>query len=172
MILGIPQISLKLLSINTQFKIKNLNQTININNTDLSHANFDFKQPSFTQYFISHTPNPTFLPDNAFLTSTTHPLIFTDGSKMVSGTAFAFVVQHQNTFTHTETYKLTINHSIFQAELLAINAALDWAVSTHFNEFTILTDSKSSTLSIQQFYPDNSSIQTKIKHFKNKTFNI
>lgn len=115
-----------------------------------------------------------FFPDNHSPTQySQHPHIYTDGSKMPGGTAFAFVVHHHN--IHLETFRLTVNHSIYQAELLALDKAIHWALKSSFNTFTILTDNKSATLTLQQFFPEDSiahDILTKIKYHPLFTFNI
>lgn len=94
---------------------------------------------------------------------------------MDSGTALAYVVHLNNILIDSNVQKLNKHNSIFQAELLAISLAVDWALSSTYTSIIILTDSKSSTLSLEQQQPDNTlthTIQQKIKDAPHISFYI
>lgn len=129
--------------------------------------------PSFKLDYITHIPNLIFLDNNQISLNNTDPTIYTDGSEMDSGTAFAFVVYHNQEYIYSQSNRLN-NNSIFQAELLAIASAIDWAISSSFT-IMILTDNQSSFLSLQQFFSSNSisyNIISKIKSHTRLLFNI
>jgi ribonuclease HI len=81
---------------------------------------------------------------------------YTDGSKMVENNYVAAGVvlsqDQANTFTHRGG-RLGISCSIFQAELLAIKIALDWAETLPISRITISSDSKSALQLLSRINP-------------------
>lgn len=175
-ILGIPPIFTQLKALSAQFHIKYLNHAISFENNTYSAEDFTFNEPSFKQDYLIDIPNLIFLTDNYTPPpQTTHPLLYTDGSKMPSGTAFAYTVQINNNFIHSASFRLSQHHSIYQAELLAINAALDWAISSPHSKFIIFSDNKSAIITLQQFFPSDTiaiNILSKIKFHPSLTFAV
>lgn len=174
-ILGIPPITLKLNNIKLSFKLKFLKQSIQIANTTINSTEIDYKLPSYNYNYISHIRNLHHLPDNSVPSNHTHPIIYTDGSKMDSGTALAYVVHLNKSPIDSSVHKLNAHNTIFQAELMAISLAVDWALTSQHTNVTILTDSKSSKLSLEQLQPDNTltnTILNKIKNSPSINYNI
>lgn len=75
--------------------------------------------------------------------------IYTDGSKMDSGVGSGFHAVHGESVIHEASYRLGPRCSVFQAELLAIERALDWSMSQQDTPVTILTDSQASLMALQ-----------------------
>lgn len=57
---------------------------------------------------------------------------FTDGSCTESGVGAAFITMNSNSIVDKKSFKLSINNSIFQAEMIAILEALKWI--TNYNQ--------------------------------------
>ena len=77
-----------------------------------------------------------------------HTLIFTDGSKTVSGVGCAFVCG-----LDTRSFSLPAHSSVFTSELVAIHKALCFAEVSSDESYLILSDSLSSLLALKSFYP-------------------
>ena len=76
--------------------------------------------------------------------------IFTDGSKLEDGkTGAAFVIQHPNGRHEKRKLKLSSACTVFQAELLALDQALQWIVKRASTDVTIFSDSQSSLTALQ-----------------------
>ena len=76
--------------------------------------------------------------------------IFTDGSKLETGeVGCAFVIDHPNGRREARKFRLDQCCSVYQAELFAIEKALDWTSKHARSSVTIFTDSLSSIKSIQ-----------------------
>ena len=76
--------------------------------------------------------------------------IFTDGSKLEDGkTGAAFVIQHPNGRHEKRKLKLSSICTVFQAELLAIDQALQWIEKRASTDVTIFSDSQSSLTALQ-----------------------
>lgn len=84
-----------------------------------------------------------------------NPIIYTDGSKMDSGTAIGFTVYHGEEFIYDYSARLHKLNSIFQAELTAINCALTWLIESRYQMAFLYTDSNSSVQALQNFIPGN-----------------
>jgi hypothetical protein len=97
-------------------------------------------------------PHPALLPkintnleENSYKNCNFSINIYTDGSKTESQTGAAFTVYKQNTEIYFQQFKLHFNCSVFQAELLAIEKALNWIKNSSYNtEIGIFSDSKSA----------------------------
>lgn len=76
--------------------------------------------------------------------------IYTDGSKSEEGTGAAFCVFRCGSCIHTWRRRLLLGNSVFQAELCAIRAALQWAEASFFPSSQIFTDSQSSVLALDK----------------------
>lgn len=81
--------------------------------------------------------------------------IYTDGSKMESGTAVAFTVNLDNTYIHDHSIRLRKNNSIYQAELIAIRCAVEWFTNTSYGTAYLYSDSQSSIYALDKTFPQN-----------------
>ncbi|RVE44624.1 hypothetical protein evm_010710 [Chilo suppressalis] len=73
--------------------------------------------------------------------------MYTDGSKLDTGEVGAAFVAYHPEQKHPQTtrkFKLHFTYTVFQAELLAIHRACEWALGSRSNSYTILSDSMSS----------------------------
>ncbi|CAG2104153.1 unnamed protein product, partial [Medioppia subpectinata] len=70
--------------------------------------------------------------------------IYTDGSKLNGKVGSAFVVYENSNKTSHHTQKLGNDCSVFQAELIAINAALQYTLKRQTSSIRIFSDSKSA----------------------------
>ncbi|XP_067125642.1 uncharacterized protein [Centruroides vittatus] len=71
--------------------------------------------------------------------------IYTDGSRVDSGTGASFVVYEFKEKVYNELFTLESYCFIYQAELLAIEKAVDWCIINHWQEgIRINTDSRSA----------------------------
>ncbi|XP_035215840.1 uncharacterized protein LOC118189366 [Stegodyphus dumicola] len=76
--------------------------------------------------------------------------LYTDGSKTELGTGSGFCVMRGNTICYTWSQRLSDYNSVFQAELVAIKAALDYIKQNLTGPVRILSDSTSSLLAIKE----------------------
>ncbi|XP_072937471.1 uncharacterized protein [Epargyreus clarus] len=84
--------------------------------------------------------------------------VYTDGSKHDGLVGAAFVAYHPDGSMETRKLKLHSCCSVFQAELLAIQRALEYCAAKGFVRITILSDSKSALLEIQNCNSTNSMV--------------
>lgn len=84
--------------------------------------------------------------------------IYTDGSKMETGTAYAFCIYQQDHEIYYHQTKLRDENSIFQAELLAILEAIIWSEKSKYTLIQINSDSLSSLQAIEDINTHNSLI--------------
>ncbi|XP_067137378.1 uncharacterized protein [Centruroides vittatus] len=71
--------------------------------------------------------------------------IYTDGSGIDGNVGCSYVAYVDRTETHHQKFKLHPICTVFQAELLAINNAIDWSNTTYTNmQISIFTDSLSA----------------------------
>lgn len=156
-ILGIPPIQLTLKLNKSLFDFKTNKSTITHNNLPLQAKDFDFPIPSFNLPLIPHIDNLQIsLIDPSSNLNHFDIIIYTDGSRMDTGTAFAFTAQQENSFILDKIFHLRKDNSIFQAELLALKEATDWALNSQFNNILIFTDNQSSIATIDQPITKNS----------------
>ena len=78
--------------------------------------------------------------------------IYTDGSKMDSGTASAFVVYENDIEIFTSQYLLNKKNSIYQVELSAIKEAIAWFNDSKYSTALICTDSEASVKVLQKLF--------------------
>lgn len=77
--------------------------------------------------------------------------IFTDGSKLETDeTGAAFVIRHQSGRQEVRKLRLTKPCTVFQAEALAIDRALEWVMKRCNTDVTIYSDSRSSLDAIKE----------------------
>ena len=75
--------------------------------------------------------------------------IYTDGSKLESGdTGCAFVVFHPSGRQESFKFRLDSACTVFQAELFALSAAVDWTSRHATSDVTVFTDSQSSAAAL------------------------
>ncbi|XP_023244857.1 uncharacterized protein LOC111642713 [Centruroides sculpturatus] len=98
-----------------------------------------------------------------------HPQrVYTDGSKNDDGTgaAFAYLSNHRLTYSHIK--KLHPLCSNFQAEVLAILSAIDWAAAYFYRgNLHICTDSRSAIATLQDVNSRHSLTNTVWRHLVN-----
>ena len=82
-------------------------------------------------------------------------IIYTDGSKMINGTAAAFVAYRHNVEIYKYQIKLSHRNSIYQAELTAIDEAINWFNTTTNYSVLIFTDNQSSVYALEKLFPVN-----------------
>lgn len=140
---GIPPLALQLqreaitantLRFNSNFTTDDL--TIDANNYQTKIKQNRIHPSCKTSYL--HLAFPPSLPHGARFT------IYTDGSKTDSGVGAAFCVFDNNTLTETHKYTLNINNTVFQAEIQAIQQALNWLKTNNITHAELHTDSLAS----------------------------
>ncbi|GIY00343.1 uncharacterized protein CEXT_145251 [Caerostris extrusa] len=85
--------------------------------------------------------------------------IYTDGSKINNQMGSAFVAYKTEKEIFNWQGKLNNKNSVYQAELLAIFKALQWAKQNDFSKISIKTDSMSSIQAIRKFFNKNHLVQ-------------
>ncbi|GIX87617.1 uncharacterized protein CEXT_760061 [Caerostris extrusa] len=86
-------------------------------------------------------------------------IIYTDGSKIDHQVGSAFVVYEKDKEIYNWQGKLNTKNSVYQAELLAILKALQWAKNKDFSQISIKTDSMSSLQANKKFLNKNNLVQ-------------
>lgn len=76
-------------------------------------------------------------------------VIYTNDSKSEVGTDSTFCAFHKSTMIHTWKVVLSGAKFVFQAELHAIKISIQWVSNSNFSSFSILSDSLSSLLAMQ-----------------------
>ncbi|GBN22521.1 hypothetical protein AVEN_3206-1 [Araneus ventricosus] len=84
--------------------------------------------------------------------------VCTDGSKINDQTGSAFCAIANEAITKTWKAKLSPANTVFQAEMLALKAAIEWA-NTANEEVNIWSDSESSLQALKSFYVKSKIIQ-------------
>lgn len=79
----------------------------------------------------------------------TEIIIYTDGSKQGTKIGYAFCSFKQDLKIKDHLVQLSKENSIFQAELQAISDSIDWALTSSYHSFTIVSDSQSSITALQ-----------------------
>ncbi|GIY80796.1 hypothetical protein CEXT_418051 [Caerostris extrusa] len=80
----------------------------------------------------------------------------------------AFVVHHRNKEIHHNCFRLSNHTSVFLAELMAINKALDYVSNNNLTSAKIISDARSVLLALEN--PNN--LEHHITALKNKIFNL
>lgn len=88
--------------------------------------------------------------------SSPNPIIYTDGSKMESGTSMGFTVLQGSNIVYDYSARLHNFNSIYQAELAAINHAISWFIESTYQIVSLYTDSFSSVQALGNLIPGNS----------------
>lgn len=149
--LSVCLIHLTLTNLKKKSDLKFLNVPINLNNNNYSLDQFQFPQPTYSFPLIPSIPNLHFTSSNKLSANQlSNVSIFTDGSRMDQGTAFAFTVNVNNIFILDKIFLLRPQNSIFQAELLALKEATSWLATSHHEHGTIYSDSQASLLTLCQ----------------------
>ncbi|GIY74159.1 uncharacterized protein CDAR_166411 [Caerostris darwini] len=95
-------------------------------------------------------------------------LIYTDGSKLNDRVGGAFVVFQQGVETYSQTFRLSDTATVFMAELVAIDKALDFAIAQSFSPANIISDSRSVLLALENL----NNLDPSILNIKNKILNF
>lgn len=98
--------------------------------------------------------------------------IFTDGSKMKEGTGLAFCAFDKTKTIHQFQLKIRQENTVFQAELIAISKAIDWATINNNNNFIIHTDSQSGLKALEDINTTIPIVQQIIKQLQDTTKTI
>ena len=171
---GIPPIKISIKNNTLLHLVTKENETILIDNEELDESSFMTKLKTYNFPDYNKLTNLNIIEEN---TKFKHCAItiFTDGSRMEDGTSAAFVVYKENIEIFTHQIKLNEKNSIYQAELIAIQQALNWIRNYNHNHFLIYTDSESSVKALQRLFPQNEitkQIYEKILEMPDKTIHI
>lgn len=159
-ILGIPPIDIFIKHKAKKFYLKNNLITLNIDDKEITYNSLDIKE-TLPYYPPNINLNNIHIIDKAPKYKMNDIYIFTDGSKMESGTSMAFTVFYNNHYIYDHFERLNFYNSIFQAECLAIQKAIQWSILNNLKEIYIFTDSISALLNLNNLYPkDNITCQT------------
>lgn len=82
-------------------------------------------------------------------------VIYTDGSKMEQGTAYAFVVYNFGNIIYSKTGLLRKENTVFQAETYAILQAILWTVHNFYTNIYIFSDSQATIKAIKDNFNRN-----------------
>lgn len=156
-LLGIPPILLTLQYKTHKYKI--------LTNKDfLSYKEVAYTIDNIDNKIFKYETNPeihinNLIKSTSILTQNDILKIYTDGSKVGDNVAYSYVAYNGTNKIYEHVSKLNKYNTIFQAELLAVMRAVDWALSTDFTKFQILSDSKSTINAITNLFPSLKVIQ-------------
>lgn len=89
--------------------------------------------------------------------------IFTDGSGLDGGVGFSVCVFRRGVLCHHEMYRLRHLNSVFQAELLAIFYAVEWAIAS--DSFVFIYSDSLSCIQALSSVSNKSSVVQNIKNY-------
>lgn len=173
---GAPPIHLEFSGSALKYRILKGDDSIEIDNLKIDASTLVRKIHSYEypNYYEKHHIN--FInPVTRVVPRVNHPIIFTDGSKMLQGVSSAFTVTLKDNTIYEQRIKLRSFNTIYQAELVAISEAIDWCRSTEFNNFYLYTDSLSSYSAMQRLFPTDEilyKIFTNLRLMNNKMLHI
>lgn len=151
-LLGIPPLYIRLKTKAIKFKIKQGETSYTKDGITLHNTNIDFDNRETLDPPHEKLKNLTIsskiednIKDNIY--------IYTDGSKMETGTAMAFTVKLNDNFIYDYNSRLRIQNTIYQAETLAIQKAIKWATLNNLQNINIYSDSQSAILSLLNLKP-------------------
>ncbi|GIX81104.1 uncharacterized protein CDAR_410611 [Caerostris darwini] len=104
---------------------------------------------------------------NIFNENITGTLIFTDGSRMNNKVGGAYVVYNNNFEISHHMFRLSDHATVFTDDLMAVNAAVDYCINNHLQASSIISDSRSVLLALDNVNNTDSDISK----IKNKIFN-
>ncbi|GBN18184.1 hypothetical protein AVEN_211464-1 [Araneus ventricosus] len=126
-----------------------------------SHAPEDFEEieSGWSSHPSSHLhPDQISLQDGGNLVETT--AIYTDGSKLENGVGAAFCLVENSTIVHSWSTELRLENTVFQAELLALKEAVQFALPLATKTIKIFTDNKASILAVSNPKSSNKMART------------
>nr|XP_042911993.1 uncharacterized protein LOC122272395 [Parasteatoda tepidariorum] len=163
---NIPPLAEQIMSISCSTTVTHLQKDAKFNNITYNTLDYEKKLKIPHRHPSFHTINKITLVEQNNFDFNRKTNYFTDGSKTNTGTAFAFL-----NITHSQSYTLDKENSVFQAEQLAIFECIKYIKSTeNFNNndtYVIWSDSKSSISSILDFGTNNRisfDIQQELQH--------
>lgn len=151
---GIPPLYLQLQ------KTAKLGQILRLGIPVDNHVPSMYQVKSKTSSLSFHKPAISILENKREPTSIE---IYTDGSKTDQGTGCAFCAYKDKQVIFTKQFKLNTENSVYQAELLAIQEAVNWTTLQKEQLFTIYTDSQSGIKALQDLNTKDFQVQTIIK---------
>lgn len=98
--------------------------------------------------------------------------IYTDGSKLENNTGYAYCVYKDNTLIKEDQTQLRSANTVYQAELLAIEEAITWAITSHHKSATIYSDSQSGITALTDIFSRHPIIISIIKLLQETTIKI
>ncbi|GIX87724.1 uncharacterized protein CDAR_617111 [Caerostris darwini] len=158
---GIPPIDIYLKHIKKLHNIKMGQSEVSIHGLSIQPNSINIRKP-----FI-HSWNKTTLNWTLFSDNLQGTLIYTDGSKMNNQVGGAFVVLEQDRGTCFQKYRISNSATVFMAELVAIDKAIDFVILHAISPANIISDSRSVLLALAN--PNN--LDPSIIRIKNKVKN-
>lgn len=135
---GVPPLYLELKNLTDKLSLVSGCKRIYIDNVSLGSTDIEHrvKTYEFPRYY--QLSNLSFLqPTRSLVMKNSILYIFTDGSRMESGTSAAFTAFYDGDCVYDYTIKLRKRNSIFQAEMLTIKYAIKWFTGTLYRVFFI-----------------------------------
>ncbi|GIX69948.1 RNase H domain-containing protein [Caerostris darwini] len=145
------------------FKLKTGRAPFSIQNTVIQPQSFCYKEPIIPPWKKAAFSWNYFNSKN----NTAGTLIYTDGSKMNNRVGGAFVVYDKGLEIYSHGLRLSDHESVYSAERMAIEAAIDFAINNNLQLSSIISDSRSVLQAISN--PNN--IDVHILQIKDKISN-
>ncbi|GIY37466.1 RNA-directed DNA polymerase from mobile element jockey [Caerostris darwini] len=158
---GIPPLDIYLKHTRKLHHIKMGQSAVSFHDLAIQPNTIDFKKPIIQPW------TKTSLSWSLFSAKLQGTLIYTDGSKLNSQVGGAFVVFQQNSETCFKKYRLSNSATVFMAELVAIDKAIEYVILHKISPANIITDSRSVLLALSN--PNN--LDPSITCIKNKVRN-
>ncbi|GIX77305.1 uncharacterized protein CDAR_276451 [Caerostris darwini] len=136
---GIPPLDLKLKFSSIIFKLKIGSQPYTLQNSVIQPQSFNHKKPMIPPWTKAAFSWNYF--NNSNITAGT--LIYTDGSKMNNRVGGAFVAYDKGKEIFSHGFRLSDHETVFSAERMAIEAAIDFVINNNIQISSIISDSRS-----------------------------
>lgn len=173
---GIPPLELELDQLCTFYNILHDDDCTWIDGTFISRDKIStrlrtYEYPFFASQHCVRLANPI----TKKVPNFNHPVIYTDGSKMDDGVGCAFVAYHKGVTLCEKRFKLNNYNTVYQAELSALDVAIEWCSRSSFTDFHIYSDSMSSVQALMNLFPTDKllyNIYSNIRLLNNKCIYI
>ncbi|GIX83521.1 putative 115 kDa protein in type-1 retrotransposable element R1DM [Caerostris darwini] len=157
---GIPPLDLKLKFSSILFRLKIGNQPATIQNFLIQPQSFNYKKPIIPPWTKTAFSWKYYNSSNI----TAGILIYTDGSKMNNKVGGAIVAFEDGVEMFSHGFRLSDHETVFSAERMAIETAIDFIVHNNIQVSSIISDSRSVLQALEN--PNN--IDTNIIKIKDK----